>query len=396
MRLKLDVKVVAGLALAPGQGEAFAWDTELAGFGLRLQGQRRTYVVQYRASGRTRRVTLGPAERLTPTQAREGARKILARVALGEDPQGEKATQRVQSERTFAKVAAVYLDAKRPTLAPVSYKIARLYLTGSYFRPLHAMRLADISHADIAARLSAITRARSANTAGAARRAISAFFKWSMEEGWAAANPVVGTRSPAPRPARERVLSPAELTAIWRACGDDDYGRIVRLLILLAARRAEIGGMCWDEFDPQAHTWTLPARRAKNGRALTLALPPAAWRLLPVRRDDRGHLFGARAGAGFAGWDGQRAELDRRLDGAVKPWQLRDLRRTTATGMADIGIEPHIIEAILNHASGHKAGVAGIYNRSSYARAVKAALLRWSEHVLDSAEGRSESNVVRL
>jgi integrase len=412
MKLKLDIKTVAGLALAPGQGEAFAWDTDLAGFGLRLQGQRRTYVAQYRASGRTRRVTLGTADRLTPVQAREGARKVLARVALGEDPQGEKAAQRIQTERTFRKVVDIYLAAKQPILRPVSHKIARLYLAGSYFRPLHAMALAAISHADIAARLSAITRAHSANTANAARRAISAFFRWTMEEGWAPANPVVGTRRPERAKARERVLAPAELVAIWRACDDgSDYSRIIRLLILLGSRRSEIAGMCWDEFDSEGNTWELPARRSKNGRALTLALPPAARQLLPPRRAGvpsvptesgmggiagRGHLFGTRAGSGFNAWDHNRAELDRRLNGAVRPWQLRDLRRSAATHMADIGIAPHIVETILNHASGHKAGVAGVYNRSRYARDVKAALLRWSNHVLDLVEGRSEDNVVCL
>jgi integrase len=397
MKLKLDTKTVAGLALAPGQGEAFAWDTDLAGFGLRLQGQRRTYVAQYRAHGRTRRVTLGAAERLTPVQAREGARKVLARVALGEDPQGEKAAQRIQTERTFRKVVDIYLAAKQPTLRPVSYKIAKLYLAGPYFRPLHAMSLAEISHPDIAARLSAITRGHSANTANAARGAVSAFFRWTMEEGWAAANPVAGTRRPARARARERVLAPAELAAIWRACNDGgDYSRIVRLLILLGSRRSEIGGMRWDEFDLEGKTWTLPVERSKNRRALTLALPPAAWQLLPAQLAGREHLFGARTGSSFNDWDHHRALLERRLDGAVKPWQLRDLRRSTATHMADIGIEPHVIEAILNHHSGHRSGVAGIYNRSDYARAVKAALLRWSEHVRDLVEGRSEDNVVRL
>jgi integrase len=397
MKLKLDTKTVAGLALAPGRGEAFAWDTELAGFGLRLQGQRRTWVAQYRAKGRTRRITLGATDRLTPAQAREGARRLLARVALGEDPQGAKAAQRTQSERTFRKVVDVYLAARRPALAPVSHKIARLYLTGSYFRPLHAMGLAEISHPDIAARLSAITRGHSANTANAARRAVSAFFRWTMEEGWAAANPVVGTRRPERAKARERVLAPAELVAIWTACDDgSDYSRIVRLLILLGSRRSEIGGMRWDELDLEGKTWTLPGRRAKNGRALTLGLPSAAWQLLPARVAGREHLFGTRAGSGFSAWDRNRAELDRRLNGAVKPWQLRDLRRTTATGMADIGIEPHVIEAILNHVSGTKRGVAGVYNRSPYARAVQAALLRWSGHIHDLAEGRGESNVVRL
>src|SRR5215472_7613596 len=109
MKLKLDAKTVPALALGKGQRELFAWDSELTGFGLRLQGQRRTYVAQYRVNGRTRRITIGSTERLSPTQAREGARKVLARVSLGEDPQGAKAAQRMEAERSFRKVVDVYL-----------------------------------------------------------------------------------------------------------------------------------------------------------------------------------------------------------------------------------------------------------------------------------------------
>src|SRR5262249_54318849 len=178
MKLRLDTKTIAALALGRGQRELFAWDSELAGFGLRLQGQRRTYIAQYRAKGHTRRATLGTTERLTPTQAREGARKLLAGVSLGEDPQDEKAAQRVAAERTFRKVVDVYLDARKPVLRPASFTVIKLYLTGPYFRPLHAAGLTEITHPDIAARLTAIARKHSIRTAAAARRALSAFFTW--------------------------------------------------------------------------------------------------------------------------------------------------------------------------------------------------------------------------
>src|SRR5215831_11012235 len=122
MKLKLDTKAVASLTLGKGQNEDFAWDTELEGFGLRLrrgaERLRRTYVAQYRAKGHTRRVTIGSTDRLTPAQAREAARKLLARVALGEDPQDEKAAQRTAAERTFRKVVDAYLADKRPRLRP--------------------------------------------------------------------------------------------------------------------------------------------------------------------------------------------------------------------------------------------------------------------------------------
>lgn len=410
MKLRLDSETIPTLALGEGQGEAFAWDSELAGFGLRLQGQRRTYVVQYRANGRTRRVTLGALDRLTLTQARDAARRLLARVTLGEDPQGDKATKRLAAARTFRKVVDAYLAAKESTLRPISYKIAKLYLTGSYFRPLHAMGVNEITHPDVAARLSAITRKHSSHTAAAARRAISALFRWAMEEGWAQANPVIGTRKPAEAKSRERVLSDAELKAIWRACGDDDFGRITRLLILTGARRQEIGGMCWREFDDlAAGIWTLPAKRSKNHHANTITLPAAALKIVRAASDvrfgsltlqnlplrGRDHLFGARASSGFTAWQYGKTELEQRLNGAVKPWRLHDIRRTVATRMADIGIEPHIIEAALNHRSGHRAGVAGVYNRSPYERAVKVALMRWSEHLAALLEGR-QSKVVAL
>jgi integrase len=298
VKLKLDTKTVPGLVLKPGQGEAFVWDTELAGFGLRLQGRRRSYVAQYRANGHTRRVTLGSIDRLTPTQARDGARKILARVSLGEDPQSDKAAKRAQAERTFRKVVDVYLAAKQNELRPASYKVTKLYLTGPYFRPLHAMGINNITHPDIAARLSAITRKHSTHTAAAARRAISALFRWSMEEGWAKQNPVIGTRKPADPKPRDRVLSDAELVAIWNACnGDDDFGRIVRLLILLGKRPQEIGGMRAGEFDLEAKTWELPEERSKNDKAHLIDLPPAALRIvrLAFPCGERDRLFGTRS-----------------------------------------------------------------------------------------------------
>ena len=396
MKLKLDTKTVPGLVLKPGQGEAFVWDAELAGFGLRLQGRRRTYVAQYRANGHTRRVTLGSTERLSPAQARDGARKILARVALGDDPQDEKAARRAAAERTFRKVVDVYLATKQDKLRPASYKVTKLYLTGPYFRPLHARGIGEIEHPDVAARLSAIARTHSTHTAAAARRHLSALFTWAMEEGWVKQNPVVGTRNPGEAKRRTRVLSDGELAAVWNACnGDDDFGRIVRLLILLVKRPQEIGGMRASEFDLEAKTWELPEERSKNDKAHLIDLPPAALRIvrLAFPCGERDRLFGTRSMRGFTEWAHGKDALERRLDGKVKPWQLRDLRRTAATRMGDIKIHPHVIEAVLNHHSGYRAGVAGVYNRSPYRDEVRAALIRWSEHVRALVEGR-KSNVV--
>jgi integrase len=90
-------------------------------------------------------------------------------------------------------------------------------------------------------------------------------------------------------------------------------------------------------------------------------------------------LFGQRSEKGFAGWDKGKQSIDE--GSGVTGWRRHDLRRTVATRMADIGVQPHIIEAVLGHYSGHRAGVAGVYNRSPYEREIKAALATWHDHL---------------
>ena len=398
--MKFDVRTVAEAALPPGKTDHIEWDDDLPGFGLRLRaGGNRSWVAQYRtADGRTRRTSIAIVAKLSPADARQAARKILAKVALGHDPQGEKAAQRQQAVRTVRALIAAYLEAKQPELRPESFRVTKLYLTGPYFKALQVLAVIAVTRSDIAAAIRAIVRNHSTATAAAARRALSAFFAWCIAEGELAngANPVDGSHRPADPTPRDRVLTDAELVEIWKAaCQDDEPGKIIRLLILLGSRRQEIGGMRWSELDLDAGTWTLPAERSKNRRAHTITLPPAALAIInSVPRTSRDHLFGDRAADGFTAWSNAKADLDRRLGDAVKGWRLHDLRRSAATKMADIGIEPHVIEACLNHYSGHRAGVAGVYNRARYEQATKLALVKWADHVLALAECRSPAENV--
>ena len=152
--MQLDNKTVASLALPHGKTDAIFFDDELAGFGFRLRaGGHRTWIAQYRAHGRTRRFTIGSVEKLASSEARKAARKILARVQLGEDPQGEKQQERLRTARTLASIAIDYLAAKERELRPSSLRVTRLYLTGSaYFGPLHSTAITKITHPDVARR----------------------------------------------------------------------------------------------------------------------------------------------------------------------------------------------------------------------------------------------------
>jgi integrase len=400
--LKLTQRNVAGLKLPDGMTDKIYFDDDLKGFGLRLRSDggrlRRTWVAQYRVGSATRRLRIGDAETMNPDQARAKAKEELAKVALGHDPQGEKVAQRLNAAHTLRSVVDDYLAMKKLELErgeyrASSYRVTGLYLTGkAYFGPLHSTAITEITLPDIATRLNAITRNSGTVTSGRARSALSSLFAWAMQNGLMGRdprNPVIATKKPKDATPRDRVLSEAELAAIWRACKDDDFGKIVKLLMLTGCRRDEIGGLRWNEIDLEKGLLSLPGERVKNGHAHTLPLTPLALAIIGSvhRRIDRDFLFADRSNVGFTDWSGAKRDLDDRLGDDVAQWRLNDLRRTVATQMGDLGVEPHIIEAVLNHHSGHRSGVAGVYNRAKYVRQVATALALWADHVRSLIDG---------
>jgi integrase len=243
--------------------------------------------------------------------------------------------------------------------------------------PLASQPVEAVTRRAISARLREISTAQGPVAAARARAALSAFYNWAISEGYEIqSNPVQGSTRAASTPSRTRVLTPAELRSIWLACRGDDYGRIIRLLILTGQRRGEIGGARWGEIN--GDVWTLPAARAKNHREHPVPLTPAALALLPPQRLGRDFLFGI-SPRGFSNWATAKDILDARC--GVRDWVVHDIRRSVATGMAELGVLPHIIEVVLNHMTGHRSGVAGIYQRARYTIEMRDALCTWADHV---------------
>jgi integrase len=402
--MKLTERTVAALVRPAGKDDVVIWDDDLPGFGVRLRGDKKTYLVQYRVGAQQRRESLGDIRKVKLEDARKAARQRFAKAQLGMDPAAERAHARAKAAAarlTLGAVAGRYLDAKRAGLRPSTFREAERYFT-LHWQPLSEHPIGQLKRADVAARLQELIKTRGPIAAARARENLSALFGWAMREGLCDANPVVATNDPAKgRSPRQRVLSMAELATIWKVCQDnDDFGRIVRLLMLTGCRRSEIGGLKWREVDFDRDTMTIAAERAKNGRSLTLTLSPAALDILRAapRREGWDNVFGRRD-RGFSTWSSSTAALHQRIaaiEGKPLPhWTIHDVRRSVATNMAEIGVQPHIIEAILNHVSGHKRGVAGIYNRASYAREIAAALQLWAEHLMAVVEGR-KSKIVPL
>ncbi|UIY40827.1 tyrosine-type recombinase/integrase [Methylobacterium radiotolerans] len=384
--MRLTKTSIEALALPVGKNELYAWDDTLKGFGVKLNvGGSRNYLIQYRArDGRTRRVIVGKVGTLTLDEARKRARDLLSGVQVGIDPHAEKASAKVQAAVTVGTVAEAYLKQAEGRLRSRSFEQVERHLKRDW-QPLASMPVNEIKRANVAAQLSAIGAAGHRVKAARARSALSAMFTWAMGEGLAEGNPVVGTNKPADEKARDRVLNETELRAIWRACRDDTYGRIVRLLLLTGQRRDEVGSMSEGELNLAAAVWTIPAQRTKNGLVHEVPLSRPALEILATqpRIEGRSLLFGHGVGA-FSGWSNSKKRMDKRIASSgivMPPWRLHDLRRTAATGMAGIGVLPHVVEAVLNHISGTKAGVAGIYNRATYASEKREALDLWAARI---------------
>ncbi len=399
--MKLTQATLKTPSLPDGVKDKIFFDDDLPGFGLRIrEGGKRTWIVQYRAGPQQRRMTLGTMRTLDSAEARRRAKTALSKTHLGHDPQSEKAAARAPKLREMTLGGAVerYLPYAERKLKASTYSGVVLHLR-KHWQPLHAHELQNLERRHVAAELGRIAASSGLYGANRSRAALSALFAWAIGEGLADANPVVGTNKATEEVSRDRVLTGEELSLIWRRAGEGDYGAIVRLLILTGQRREEVGGILWSEIDFDKRLWSIASDRTKNARPHEVPLSQPALDILGARPrvDGRALVFGLRGP--FSGWSKAKEALDQRmaseLGHALSAWRLHDIRRTVATQLADLGVQPHVIEAVLNHVSGHKAGVAGVYNRATYAAEKRQALDMWGERIAAVIDPR-QSNVVAL
>ena len=402
--MKLTPKTCQAAALPAGKSEAIFFDDNVPGFGLRLRaGGGRSLIFQYKIGSKHRRMALGAVSAVDIAKARETAKDLHARVRLGQDPAGDKAEARAKAAETFEAAAALFLAWQRQELRPRSYADVERHLL-KHAKPLHQLQLAKVDRRDIATLLAAISKNSGAVTANRVRTSLNTFFGWTIGEGMAENNPVIHTNKNKEQ-TRDRVLSPGELRLIWNSLEDDDFGAIMKLLALTGQRAGGIAGLLRAEIGE--NEIALPGERTKNHRPHSVPLSEPARAILAARPRRTGAdgkprelVFGQGQGP-FSGWSNSKEALDARIteanEGVPLPhWTPHDLRRSFATHSAEVlGIQPHTIEAVLNHVSGFRGGVAGIYNRAAYDSEKRGALARWAEQLLAWVEGR-ESNVTPL
>jgi len=260
-------------------------------------------------------------------------------------------------------------------------------------------------------------REGSSDTQGRAlAAALSKLFGWLLAHRHIVSNPAVGMYKPPAPAARQRVLNVKpdvrradETRWFWAASErvGEPVTALLRLLLLTGCRLSEIAAMRWDELSDDHAMLHLSGERTKNRKPYNVHLSPlarAALVLVPPIEGCR-YVFSTNGTTPTTVGSKIKAHLDAEMlaaarkergdTSAIAPWRLHDLRRTCATGMAGIGIPPHIVEACLNHISGAKASVAGVYNVEQYEPEKRAAWERWASHVENIVAGKT-ANVVPL
>ena len=357
----------------PENGQRLYYDDMLPSFGCRVsQGGTRSFFVQHGADRQF--ITIGRYPTIKLAQAREQAHRILAERTLG-----KHRPKSIAWDEALPLFLAACAQKNRPrTVKDYTRLLTRHFAFGR-------KHLADIAPQDIARKLDRL--ATTPAEQNHALVAVKIFLRWAQRRNYIEHSPCEGMQT-SKRSPRDRVLTDKELIAVYRAAldGTDSFSHIIALLILTGQRRTEIGSLRWEWIDNKKRTITLPSSITKNNRTHTFPYGDAAAAILdrvPRQGDyvfpaSREHVRG-KPTSSFNGWPKCKEMFDRTCP--ILPWTLHDLRRTFATNLAAMNVPVHVVEKLLNHASGSISGVAAIYNRFHYADEMRDAIKRWEERL---------------
>jgi integrase len=360
------------------------WDTGFPGFGVKVTPKgRKVFVVLYRTGGagsKLRKYTIGPYGRVTLHQARVAAQRVFAAKMEGRDPAAEKreAKRRVVADRVEDLLESFI--AQRLSQNRSAGEVAKL-LRREAGKAWTGKSIHEISKRDVVEVISAVEQRGAPVAANKTLKSIKTFLRWCVGRAVLDQSPADGVPLPAKEVARDRVLTDPELAQVILAARTmgGPYGGIVELLALTGQRREEVAGSTWDEFDLDQRIWTLPKARTKNAKQHTVHLSAQAIAVLKRMKKQGPFVFSFHGTTPSRNFSLNKRRIDE-MSG-VKHWRLHDLRRSCVSGMARLGIPPHIADKILNHQSGTISGVAAVYQRHEFLAERQVALDLWGAHI---------------
>jgi integrase len=368
-------------------------------------------------AGKTKKLTLGPYPAIDLKVSRQMASEAAQALARGDDPaaakQEAKMTARVaaveskraaEPERDLIEtVVASFMEryAKKQTREK-SWRETERILAREVVEPWRGRRLSAIKRSDVHDLLDKIVDRGAPIVANRTLAALRRMCSWAVERGLVDVTPCEKVRAPAAETSRDRTLTDDEIRAAWAAFGRAGwpFGPLAQLLLVTGQRLREVGEARWREIDLAAKTWTIPKEHSKNGAAHEVPLSETALRILgslpriEAERQLAGFIFTTNGKTAVSGFSRAKVAFDKAMHS--DHWTFHDLRRTAASGMAGLGIAPHVVEAALNHKSGSIKGVAAVYNRYSYSAEKRAALEAWGRYLDGLVGGAPVGSVVEL
>jgi integrase len=363
-------------------------------------------------------IVLGPGDKepeaklggaLTVIGARKLAREAANDVAQGHNPAARKmqATAADPSGNLVEAVVAQYIKGPVKHLRS-GQEVERMFdhdvLPHWRGRPIQS-----ITKRDVIELLDKVTDRGSGTMANRVRASLSALFSWCISRDIVQTSPVAGVRPSVPEVKRDRVLSDAEIRWLWKACDKVAYpfGDLHKLLLLTGARLREVAEMKRDELNLAERLWQIPRSRSKNDKPHDVPLSDAAMAVIaamPQIKSAAGFMFTVTGTTPVSGFSRAASIIDRHMLAAAKAegveaipaWRTHDLRRTCATGLQRLGIRFEVTESVLNHLSGARGGVSGIYQRHSWKDEKRAALEAWGRFIENLTAERPVTNVVTL
>ena len=413
-KVKLTGAILARLK-APATGQVDYFDAGYPGLALRVTAKGvRSWTYFGRLHGKLKRVTLGRLHEVPKlSEARQRAGEAAEALREGVDPAAAKRAKREALTRDTVE-AVVDEWIKRDQAGNRSLPEVRRVMDHDVIPRWGARPLAKIKRRDVIELLDAIVDRGAPTLALRVHAYLHRLFRWAVMRDIIVASPMSDLPKPGRENPRDRVLDDNELARVWQACDGLDYpfGPLVRLLILTGARRDEITALRWEEVDEGLIR--LAGKRTKAGEPRTIPLAPEAQAIVAgvprIANPDTGKADFAFTSTGrtpVSGWSKAKRKLNEVVsmtgpDGQrreeVSPladWVIHDLRRTAATGLQRLGFRLEVIEAVLGHISGSRAGIVGVYQRHAFEDEKRKALEAWARHVIGLVSP-GEDNVVPL
>ncbi|MWV11149.1 integrase arm-type DNA-binding domain-containing protein [Pseudomonas sp. R-28-1W-6] len=378
---------------APEKGRKDIYDAEVPGLVLRISSTGvKSWSFTYRVKGQPRRLTLGAHPGVSLKLARDRAREARAAIQRGEDPvEDRKEAERERQLNGFTSCAREFVERyakpRQRTWKETQRILEKLAIPVWGDKPVKEIRRRDVVE------LLDNVAVKTPHQANRLRAYLSRLFKWLIEREVVEVSPIIGVAPRIKPVARSRILSDAELVALWKATGrlGGVFGAATRFLMTTGVRRNEASFLRWDELDG---TWAaMPASRMKGGRDFRAALSPAALAILDGMPRFAGcpYVFTTNGRTPISGWGKAKVRLDEymstELGESVGDWRLHDLRRTLASGLAGLGTRSEVIKRVLGHAASSSDVTAVHYVWHGYDAEALAAVQAWGDHINELVSG---------